>query len=603
MRAILNALSTLTLVVAACAVIIFHAPQPKPGLAEPDLINPDLWLGTPLAAPGSASTKPTITAVLDAGRYTPNIAQGSVFVVQGSGLSASGYVTTSFPLPPSYDNVEITFTPFSGGNGVQAYLIYLYNETDPSGNNINQLAAILPSTVSPGVYEVTVTNSGAMSVPFVATVVATKPALITQDSSGEGLVVAQNYVSSAELDVNRFTTGSVDGAIISPAHPGQTLIAYLTGMGPISAPDDVGAPAGNLVTGGTNVQVYVGGMAIAPFYAGRTPGSAGLDQIDFTLPPNVPTGCTVVFQISENGVLSQADFISIAPTATASACVEAGYTTSQLQNLDNGGVVYSGSFSLGTATIAGASTYAGFGQFNEFTGYELAAAVSPTIATIGPVACAVTQIQPNQIATVAPGFGAALDAGTVTLTGPGSSNITNQAFLEGSDVYNLPFLSGKGSLTAGTYTLTGSGGASVGPFSATVTLGAPFNITGGLPAEVNRGSGLTLSWTGGNSSDVVVISGTAATGSGANQTGASFLCFTTAGQGTFTVPASILGQLPAVTALQIAAQTATGTLSVTTRVSPTSGDGLFTAPLTGGGSISNAGFVGTTSTSGSAAYQ
>jgi uncharacterized protein (TIGR03437 family) len=603
-RAILNALSTLTLVVAACAVIIFHAPQPKAGWAEPDLINPGLWLGTPLAAPGTASAKPTISGVLDAGRYSPNIAQGSVFVVQGSGLSASGYVTTSFPLPPSYDNVEITFTPFNGGNGVQAYLIYLYNETDPSGNTVNQLAAILPSTVSPGVYEVTVTNSGVMSAPFVATVVAAKPALITQDSSGEGLVVAQNYVSSAELDVNRFTTGSADGATISPAHPDQTLIAYLTGLGPISGPDNQPAPADpadNFLSSGATVQVYVGGMAITPFYAGRTPGSAGLDQIDFTLPANVPTGCTVAFQVSENGVLSQVDFISIAPTTTASACVQTGYTTSQLQNLDNGGLVYSGEFSLGTSTTAGATSYAGFGQFNEFTGYELAAAVSPTISTIGPTECAVTQIQPNQnqISTVATGFGVALDAGTVTLTGPGSSNITNQAFLEGSDVYNLPFLSGKGSLTAGTYTLTGSGGASVGPFTATVTLGAPFNVTGGLPTTVNRNSGLNLSWTGGNSSDVVVISGTAATGSGANETGASFLCFTTAGQGTFTVPASILGQLPAVTSTQ----TGAGTLSVTTRVSPSSGDGLFTAPLTGGGSISDAVFVGTTSTSGSAAYQ
>jgi uncharacterized protein (TIGR03437 family) len=595
LRAILNALSTLTLVVAACAIIVFHAPQPKPGLAEPDLINPGLWLGTPLAAPGTASTKPTISAVLDAGRYTPSIAQGSLFVVQGSGLSPNGSFTTSFPLPPSYDNVEITFTPFGGGNGTEAYLIDFYNES-----GFNQLVGILPSTVAPGVYEVTVTNAGAMSLPFVVTVVAAKPALFSQDTSGSGLVLAQNYVSSAELDINRFTTGVVNGYTVSPAHPGQTLIAYLTGMGPISSPDDQPAPANppdNFLTNGVKVQVYVGGMAIAPFYAGRTPGSAGLDQIDFTLPDNVPTGCTVVFQVSENNVLTQPDFISIAPNTNATACVEPGYTSSQLQGLDNGGVIYSGAFSLGTSTAAGATTYAGFGQFIEFTGYELAGAV----ATPFPNGCQVTQVQPNQVATAATGIGVPLDAGAVTLTGPGSSNITNQAFLENGNAYSLPFI--KGILTAGTYTLTGAGGANVGPFSATVTLGAPFNVTGGLPATVNRGSGLTLNWTGGNSSDVVVISGTAGTGAGAQLTGASFVCFTTAGQGTFTVPSSILDQLPAVSAAQIAAQTGTGTLSVSTGVSPTSGNGLFTAPLTGGGSIGNAGFVGTTSTSGSAAYQ
>jgi uncharacterized protein (TIGR03437 family) len=598
-RAILNAVSTLTLVVAACAIIIFHAPRPKP-----DLVNPGFWLGTPLAAPGTASTKPTISAVLDAGRYSPNIAQGSIFVVQGSGLSPNGFFTTSFPLPALSNGVTVTFTPFSGGAGVDADLLDLYNES-----GFNQLAAILPSTVSPGVYEVTVTNAGAVSAPFVATVVAAKPALFSQDSSGSGLVLAQNYVSSTELDVNRLTTGVVNGYTISPAHPGQTLIAYLTGMGPISSPDDVGAPVDNFLNSGVKVQVYVGGMAITPFYAGRTPGSAGLDQIDFTLPNNVPTGCTVAFQVSENGVLSQANFISIAPTTAATACVQAGYTTSQLQALDNGGTVYSGYFSLGTtvqpATRAGSeSTYAASGQFSQFTGFELAGAVSPTLAIIGPPACAVTPIQPNPVATVASGIGVALDAGTVTLSGPGSSNITNQAFLESSNAYSLPFVGQQGGiLTAGTYTLTGAGGATVGPFTATVTLGAPFNVTEGLPATVNRSSGLTLNWTGGNSSDAVVISGSATTGSGANATGASFLCFTTAGQGGFTVPASILDQLPAVSAAQIAAQTGAGSLSVSTSVSPTSGDGLFTAPLTGGGFISNAGFVGTTSTTGSAAYQ
>ena len=36
------------------------------------------------------SNTPTITAVLDAGSYTANIAEGSIFVVKGSGLSAAG---------------------------------------------------------------------------------------------------------------------------------------------------------------------------------------------------------------------------------------------------------------------------------------------------------------------------------------------------------------------------------------------------------------------------------------------------------------------------------------------------------------------------------
>src|SRR5262249_23162110 len=44
---------------------------------------------------------PSITDVLDAGGYTANIAQGSIFVVKGSNLSASGFTQFSFPLPTS----------------------------------------------------------------------------------------------------------------------------------------------------------------------------------------------------------------------------------------------------------------------------------------------------------------------------------------------------------------------------------------------------------------------------------------------------------------------------------------------------------------------
>jgi hypothetical protein len=78
----------------------------------------------------------------------------------------------------------------------------------------------------------------------------------------------------------------------------------------------------------------------------RAPGFAGLDQVNFTLPANVPTGCAVVIEIQENGIASMAHhFISIAP-AGSSACTYSGYTTSQLQNLDDGALVYSGAFYL-----------------------------------------------------------------------------------------------------------------------------------------------------------------------------------------------------------------------------------------------------------------
>jgi uncharacterized protein (TIGR03437 family) len=562
---------------------------------------------------------PTITAVQNAAGYSANIAEGSIFIVKGTNLSPSGvgggYLALGFPLPTSSNGVSINFTPIAVGPPTTAYLIYLYNQ-----NSINQLAAILPSTLAAGKYNVTVTNGSVTSAPFPVTVVQSQPGLFTQDTSGTGLVVVQNYVSASETDVDRFTTGVANQETISPAKPGQTLIAWATGLGPITTGDNSAAPFLNFLPG-LNVQVIVGGMSITPTFAGRAPTFAGEDQINFVLPSNVPTGCTVSFQVSVNGVLSNATFLSIAPSASATACAAVGLTTAQLQNLDNGGTLTGGNFSLeqfsGNIIQSGASGAeqeqfaSAAGGFTQVTGFQLAS--SPVVA-IQPGACLVTQ--GGSPALVTSSGATYLDAGAVTLTGPSGSNITNAALTESGNLYNLaiseqftPPLTGvtlpgipNASIVPGTYTLKGAGGSSVGPFTASITLGTPLTITGGLPTSVNRGAGLTLNWTGGNSTDTVEIYGSSGT-TGSNGSTTSFICYTTAGPGTFTVPASILGQLPAVTAGAISAGTGSGFLGVFSSPTPASGNGLFSAPLTSGGSIGNATFLALLGVEGTAAYQ
>src|ERR1039458_7919042 len=102
---------------------------------------------------GTTTPTPTITAVQDAASNTPNIAQGSIFIVKGSNLSASGYTPFAPPRPTVSSGVKVTFTPVSGGGtGTDAYLVYLYNQS-----GVNQIACILPSTVAVGSYNVTAT--------------------------------------------------------------------------------------------------------------------------------------------------------------------------------------------------------------------------------------------------------------------------------------------------------------------------------------------------------------------------------------------------------------------------------------------------------------
>ena len=540
-------------------------------------------------------TGPTISDVLDAASNTENVAPGSIFIVKGSNLCPSGFTSFNVPRPTTApDGVKITFTPTAGGTGTDALLWYEYNQSGTV-----QLAAILPSTVTAGKYNVTVTN-GTASSPFVATVVTSKFEMFTQDSSGTGLASVQNYISASQVDLNSFTTGTGKSTTISPAHPGQYLLAYGTGIGAVSGDDNIAAPAYDFTQHGFNVQVIVGGMSIPAAYAGRA-GYAGEDQVNVQLPGNVPTGCAVSFQVSVNGVLSVPTFIAIAP-ANAAACVAQGYTTAQLQSLDAGTVLNSGGFDVSqTATSAAGlgtlATNSAGGSFTQYTAYQppFFSFNSSTISvqTIG--SCVVTHASAST-GTIIGGNGIGLDAGTVTLAGPAASNIGTQTFTQDakSKGYTLTlattgapagFGGGTGTITAGQYTVSGAGGKDVGKFSTSLTLGTPLTVTGGLPSTITRANGLPLSWSGGNPADTVTISG----GSSNSTDSWSFVCTTTAGAGGFTVSSQVLNLLPT---------SSSGFIGVLDTPTPAS----FTAPLTAGGSISGQ-FSALLTTGGQATYQ
>ena len=116
---------------------------------------------------------------------------------------------------------------------------------------------------------------------------------------------------------------------------------------------------------------------------------------------------------------------------------------------------------------------------------------------------------------------------------------------------------------------------------------------------------MTLNWTGGLPTDLVEIVGSSSTttGTGANltTTTAEFVCITTAGPGTFTVPASILNQLPAATLS--ANGTGGGFLFLYSTVNPTNSTGNFSAPLTAGGSIDAGFFLPLVGTGAQASFQ
>ncbi|HXA48835.1 MAG TPA: hypothetical protein VNV86_00955, partial [Candidatus Acidoferrum sp.] len=465
---------------------------------------------------GGGTPGPTISAVVDAASNKPGIALGSFFVVYGSNLSSTAAMSFAPPRPTSFGGVKVTFTPAGGGTGTDAFIYYL------SGTQIN---AILPSTVAAGNYNVSVTN-GAASAPFSAQVLATKIALFTQDQSGSGLAAVQNYISPGVVDLNRLTTGSANGSTISPAKAGQPVIAYGTGLGAYAAGDNTASPAFDFRSS-LKISAVVGGVTIPVDYAGRA-GYAGEDQINFTLPANVPTGCAVTLQISVNDKLSAPTSIAIAPDSGSTTCVLPGYTSAQLSKLDQGGSIITGGFSITQfqTTIPQVpnpvkSNFIG-GNFSQLTAYQLSSAVQSNISVIQQGSCQIIQatITGTPSGGDAPNY---LDAGNITVNGPAGSSLSNQALTKTiKNDYSITSIEGFSglpgqtsfSVPAGTYGLNGVGGADIGAFNASITIGSPLTITGGLPTSVNRNAGMTLNWTGGNSSDLVEIIGASSTTSG-----------------------------------------------------------------------------------------
>jgi len=329
----------------------------------------------------------------------------------------------------------------------------------------------------------------------------------------------------------------------------------------------------------------------------------------------VPTGCTVSFQVSVNGQLSNPTYIAIAPDANSTACVLPGFTTTQLQNFDNGGSYTVGAFNISqfsetVPTFGNVKLDSAGGSFTKYTGFELSGASQYSLASSTSGSCTVVHTTTSNGVTSG-GSGISLDAGNITLSGPSGSNLSNTPLNHdaSTNTYSLSIGSegvsipgqGNGKIVAGTYTLNGAGGKDVGSFNTSITLGTPLTLTTPLPATVVRSAGLPLSWTGGNASDLVEIVGgsSSTTGTGVNMVtdSWSFFCITTAGQGSFTVPASILNQLPAVT---ISANGAGGGfLEFASSVTPST----FTASLTAGGSIDTGVFLSTLGVGAQVSYQ
>jgi uncharacterized protein (TIGR03437 family) len=527
---------------------------------------PTLNIGVTLTVTGAGAPVITSGGIVNASGYQAKLAPDTVFVIFGSGLGPAALSSApSSAYPTSLSGTSVTFTPVSGGAAVNARIVYTLG---------TQVAALLPSSITPGTYAARVTYNGLTSSPQNVSVVARSFGIATVNSAGSGTSQATIGNINGGVSLTRFTSGSVafNGLTwtLSPAHPGDSLVFWGTGGG-ADPVNDGGGTSGDQTAAG-NFQVIVGNRTITPVYAGASSGYPGLWQINFTLPSDIAPDCFTSAQVSAGGELSNTVVLPIA-AAGQSACSDPQLSAAALAKLDAGGSLVYGAIGIGRST---ASTSVGpvtsefvTGIFGRYTAAEWA--ISRSGPKSGPCQVYDRTYPRNGIDPAQPD--ALLDAGArLPVSGPG---LTPGAAAASTSTPTGPLYTVSltpGSLAGGRYTLTGNGGSQVGAFSATTDYPASFTATNfDAITSVDRTRPLQFNWTG-SGLDQVTILVTSAAVTGTSTHIATITCTVPAGPGTFPVPVAMLGYLPPGNI---------GAISVTA----VSGAGIFTAPLVGGGQI------------------
>lgn len=161
-----------------------------------------------------------------------------------------------------------------------------------------QVNAQVPSGVPTGPQPVVVTTAGGSSVATTITVNPVEPGLLAPAVFN---LPAGQYVAAVFPDGFTFVLPPFAGAPTARAKPGDTIIIYGVGFGPVT-PD---SPAGQIVTQSNQLQAtfaasFAGTPATVAF-SGLTGGYLGLYQFNVVV-PNVAASDSVPFTYSLNGV-------------------------------------------------------------------------------------------------------------------------------------------------------------------------------------------------------------------------------------------------------------------------------------------------------------
>jgi uncharacterized protein (TIGR03437 family) len=268
----------------------------------PNGVEQHAFLLTPTAAlPG-----PSITGVEGAGLSVPavtSISANGLFTIFGNyfALSPAGVLyDPAFILNNNNElPTNLSGTCVESGN-TKWGLFYA------SPGQINALAGEVPSagTVPVSVisncgtpYEVA---SPVMNVPAAAE--APEFLYFVQNANGQDPVAAVDFTTGIDVGTPGPPTSFI-GATFAPVQAGDVVIAYGVGWGATTSTDPIGKLASGIARLTNPYSLTLGGIPVTVSYAGLSPGSAGLYQINFSVPSGLTSG-NLPLVLTVNGVSS-----------------------------------------------------------------------------------------------------------------------------------------------------------------------------------------------------------------------------------------------------------------------------------------------------------
>ena len=548
-------------------------------ISTPGAANPTDMIPVSLTVLSPQPQGPLLTRVSNSASYSPagapngGIAEGSLFVAFGYNMGPATLVQSGYPLATNLSGTSVSVTV--GSTTVDALMVY---------TSASQIAAILPSKTPAGAGKVTVAYNGVASSPVPITVAASSFGTysISSNGVGPGIITGADYLVKTSA---------------SPARPGETLILWGTGLGPITGDESQRPPPLNQFT----PAVFVGNLPAKVMYAGRSGCCAGLDQVNLVVPPGIE-GCFVPVAVQTGAVVSNFTSLPISSSGTCSDSV--GIAPSLLATAEGGTNINLGAIAVGPLPVL---QYFGFPLYQSaaqslstklgmniapqdlrkvvrsqpserravmaemlrkyrlrtpaqlrrvqaairemasensqgiaatFLGLSNLPAATPQFASLFPPpgTCTVFQSLPTTAHDSGP-KSRELDAGPqLSLSSPSGTLTLAKA---GNGSYQVLIGSGV-QVPIGSYRVAGPGGKDVSSFSASLNVNNTLQwLNKSVISTVDRTQSLTITWSGGPPAGHVIFGGYADV-----PEGGVFLCVGDSQKGTLTVPTYVLAVLP-----------------------------------------------------------